>query len=117
VPAQPIANVKTSQIHFFIRTAYYDSYHLSRPKCNNTLAHLKIFEPSGAYEVYRYAIEGKSYVTERQVYDKNAKLVLFERLHADGTLDLRDIRSPDGTRTYEVYDVSGKLISRTVTKI
>lgn len=74
-----------------------------------------VFQTDGSRDNYRYGIEGKSYVTEHQALDPTGRLVLLERFHADGTYDLRDVRSADGSRIYETYDAAGRMTSSMLT--
>lgn len=76
-----------------------------------------VFQTDGSRDNYRYGIEGKSYVTEHQALDPTGRLFLLERFHADGTYDLRDVRSADGSRIYETYDAAGRMTSSMLTEV
>jgi hypothetical protein len=68
-----------------------------------------VFHADGTRDNTRYHIAGEAYATEHQQLDAKGKLMLLERLHADGSAELRDERHPDGSRLYATYTSAGKL--------
>ncbi len=62
----------------------------------------------GSREETTFAIKGQPYVTEHASYDSSGALLLFERLHSDGTLAFTEVRA-DGHKTGSWYDADGVI--------
>ena len=81
---------------------------------NGAVTGKSVLQTDGSRDYYRYGIEGKSYVSEHQVFNTSGAQILLERMHADGTYDMREIRNDDG-RLYETYDSAGRIGSSVLT--
>lgn len=90
---------------------YETSYNLT----NGVLTSESITKADGSKETYRYGIQNMPYAAEHQVLDKDGNLQIFERYHADGSYNLRDIRGANGSRIYITYNSNGEMSSNAVT--
>ena len=72
-----------------------------------------ISHPDGTKDIYALNIKQKAYVTEHSGFDAAGHLVLFERLHADGSY-AQKVTIADGIKTTDNFDAAGARLSEVV---
>ncbi|WP_256809069.1 hypothetical protein [Bradyrhizobium sp. Bra64] len=72
-----------------------------------------ISRPDGTKDIYALNIKQKAYVTEHSGFDAAGHLVLFERLHADGSY-AQKVAMAGGVTTTDNFDSVGALLNETV---
>ncbi len=65
----------------------------------------------GSLDTWTFGIKDRPHVTEHQTTDPDGRINLIERLHADGTLDYREMRNADGSRTISTHDARGSILT------
>jgi hypothetical protein len=66
----------------------------------------------GTHDNTFYNISGQTYTTEIQHLDTTGKITADTRLHADGTLDLKQVLNSDGSKVTQLYDSTGSLTQK-----
>jgi hypothetical protein len=61
----------------------------------------------GTHDNYFYNITGQTYTTEIQHLDATGKITSDTRLHADGSLDYKQVINSDGSKVTDLYDSTG----------
>ncbi|MGL4313398.1 MAG: hypothetical protein ACRCSO_05365, partial [Sphingomonas sp.] len=65
----------------------------------------------GSGDNYVWGVQGQSYTSQHQAVDRNGKVTLVERSHADGSRDYTEIDNPDGSRQVAYFDATGRKTS------
>jgi YD repeat-containing protein len=68
-----------------------------------------IFNPDKSGDVWTYAITGKSYTAEHDVYGPGNTLLSLTRTHADGTTDYYEQHNADGSVQQDFYTSAGVI--------
>jgi hypothetical protein len=76
---------------------------------NGVVMSKAVFHTDGSVENYAYNITGQAYTSTHQVRNAAGSTTLFERFHADGTYDYRDVHGTDGSRDTAYYNSLGKM--------
>nr|AWM05836.1 hypothetical protein CIT39_04775 [Bradyrhizobium symbiodeficiens] len=72
---------------------------------------LYVTNADGSHDNTFYSIAGKSYITEAQHSTASGAVTLITRMHADGTLDYKQVINSDGSKVTDVYDSTGHKLS------
>ncbi|WP_456621621.1 RHS repeat protein [Bradyrhizobium sp. P5_C12] len=72
---------------------------------------LYVTNTDGSHDSTFYNITGKSYVTESQHSDASGKVTEIDRMHADGSLDYKQVINSDGSKITDVYDSTGHKLN------
>ncbi|BAL78842.1 hypothetical protein [Bradyrhizobium cosmicum] len=72
---------------------------------------LYVTNADGSHDNTFYNITGKSYVTESQHSGASGVVTQITRMHADGTLDYKQVINGDGSKVTDVYDSTGHKMS------
>ncbi|OLP57519.1 hypothetical protein BJF92_24230 [Rhizobium rhizosphaerae] len=78
---------------------------------NGVLTAQAIKKADGSADYTSYNKTGLSYATLHQVVDKAGKIVLLERVHADGTFEYREITKIDGGKQFLSFNPKGALLN------
>ena len=66
----------------------------------------------GSDDNYYYNITGQTYTTQIQHIDAAGKITSDTRLHADGSLDYKQVINSDGSKVTDLYDSAGSKTQR-----
>jgi trimeric autotransporter adhesin len=66
------------------------------------------------HDNYYYNITGQTYTSEIQHFDATGKLTSDTRLHADGSLDYKQVINSDGSKVTDLYDSTGARTQESV---
>ncbi|WP_247430364.1 RHS repeat protein [Bradyrhizobium sp. 44] len=72
---------------------------------------LYVTNTDGSHDNTFYNITGKSYVTETQHSNASGVVTQIARMHADGSLDYKQVINSDGSKVTDVYDSTGHKLS------
>jgi len=81
---------------------------------NGVLTKDDIVHANNSEDVFYYGVQGKDYVAGHDSYDTSRVLTSSVHTHTDGTLAYAYTLASDGTKTTDLYDAVGNLISDNV---
>jgi antitoxin component YwqK of YwqJK toxin-antitoxin module len=83
---------------------------------NGVLTKDDIVHADNSEDIYSYNVQNKDYVAAHDTYNSARVLTSSVHTHADGTLAYSYTLAADGTKTTDVYDAAGNLVSDTVVR-